>query len=151
LHWIPQAPLHVAIPLCGAGQVPHAAPPLPHRPVDCAVGGTQPAEPQQPFGHVVALQATQAPLEQIMPVPHDCPSLMLLPAVHEYPPLHAIVPLLHELPFGVHAPPWLQATQVLWPSHTPLAPPAVMHAAPAAAGVVCSVHVATPLVHDVVP
>jgi hypothetical protein len=40
---------------------------------------------------------------------------------------------------------------VLAPSHTPLAPAAVTHAAPAAAGVVCSAHVETPLVHDVMP
>jgi hypothetical protein len=76
---------------------------------------------------------------------------MLPPATHEYPPLQAIVPLLQELPLGVHVPPWLQAMQVLLPSHTPLAPLAVVHAAPAAAGVDCSVHVATPLVHEVMP
>ena len=55
------------------------------------------------------------------------------------------------LPLGVHVPPGLHATHVLLPSHTPLVPVDVVHAAPAAAGVFCSVHVATPLVHDVVP
>jgi hypothetical protein len=148
---MPQTPLHVATPFCGVGHGVHAAPLLPHALVDCAVGTTQPAAPQHPLGHVVALHPTHDPPEQIEPLPHDCPSLTLLPAMHEYPPVHDIVPLLQELPLGVHVPPWLHATHVLLPSQTPLAPLAVLHAAPAAAGVLCSVHVATPLVHDVIP
>jgi hypothetical protein len=102
---MPQTPLHVDTPFCGVGHELQATPPLPHMLVDWALGSTQPAAPQQPFGHVVALQATQAPLEQIMPLPQDWPSLMLLPATHEYPPVHDIVPLLHWLLFGVQLPP----------------------------------------------
>jgi hypothetical protein len=71
LHWIPQTPLHVALPFCGAGHVPQAAPPLPHALIDCEAGSTQPRDPQQPLGQVVASQALQDPLEQIMPFPQD--------------------------------------------------------------------------------
>jgi hypothetical protein len=58
---------------------------------------------------------------------------------------------LQVLPLGVHTPPWLHATHVLLPSQTPPAPVDVTHATPAAAGVDCSVQVATPFVHDVIP
>jgi hypothetical protein len=58
---------------------------------------------------------------------------------------------LHVLPPGTHVPPWLHAMHVLLPSQTPLAPVDVVHAAPAAAAVLCSTHVATPLVQDVIP
>lgn len=115
----------------------HAAPPVPvpHSLGDWAACATHPLVSQQPLAHVVELQAVQDPDEQIKPVPHDFPSLMLLPGLHTGPAEHDIVPLLHELPVGVHVALGVQDTQLLLPSQTPLATDAVVQAVPADAAV----------------
>ena len=84
------------------------------------------------MGHEVASQATHEPEEQIIPVPHVMPSLMLLTGMQTGPLEHVCVPLLHLLD-GVHVEFAAHATQLPCPSQTPLETAAVVQAVPALA------------------
>jgi hypothetical protein len=98
-----------------------------------AAATTHPLAPQQALGHEVASQATHEPEEQIIPVPHVMPSLMLLTGMQTGPLEHVCVPLLHLLLDGVHVEFAAHATQLPSPSHTPLGTLAVVQAVPAVA------------------
>ena len=121
---------------------------VPQLPPFCAAV-TQPVLSQQPLAHDAPSHATQAPAEQICPLPHDLPSLMFIGDPHTGPLVQLIVPCWQGLPGGVQIAFGVQAPQAPLPSHTPLDRPLAWQEAPAAAGAFWSVHVIVPPAHEV--
>jgi hypothetical protein len=154
-----QALPHAVCPV-GQGQEPpeqvapvghalHDEPPAPHFEADCAPPARQPVVSQHPLAQLLALQATHDPEAQIVPAPHDMPSLMLTVGLHAAPMEHDIVPVLQGVLGGEQLALGVQETQLPWPSHTPLGTEAVWQATPGAAGVFWSVQTAVPPAHEV--